>query len=282
MRLAGHTVEFGARTWIMGVINVTPDSFSGDGLSLDVEAAVAQAVRFAAEGADLLDVGGESTRPGADTIGGGVEIQRVVPVIEAIRREVDLPVSIDTRHAEVALAALAAGADLVNDVTGLTFDPMMAKVVADAGVPLVLQHIRGTPQTMQGFAHYQDVVADVATELRHQIDAAVAAGIDPERIIVDPGLGFGKTAQHNLALIRRLEELQALGRPILIGPSRKSFIGRILGVAVAERVEGTAAAVALSIAHGADIVRVHDVKAMVRVAKMADAIVRGWDEPTGD
>lgn len=275
MRLRGRDITYGGRTLVMGVINVTPDSFSGDGVGGDAVAALDQARRFVAEGADWLDVGGESTRPGAEPVGGQAEMDRVVPAIEAIVGSLDVPVGIDTRHADVAAAALAAGAHLVNDVTGLTHDPALAEVVARAGCPVVLQHIQGTPQTMQQAPRYEDVVEEVRRGLADRIEAAQSAGIAREQILIDPGIGFGKTVDHNLRLIRRLGELRMLGAPILVGVSRKSFIGRVLGLEVGDRLEGTAAAVAVSIAHGADVVRVHDVREMVRVARMCDALVRG-------
>jgi len=274
MILAGQPVRFGHRTYVMGVVNLTPDSFSGDGLGTDLRAAVAQALRFAAEGADWLDVGGESTRPGAAPVTREEETARVVPVIKALRDQVSLPLSIDTRHAAVAQAALAAGAHLVNDVTGLMGDPEMAGVVAAAGVPVVLQHIQGTPQTMQDDPVYEDVVEDVIAGLRQRLDLAAEAGIELSQCLVDPGIGFGKRLEHNLRLLRRLRELTVLGRPLLVGVSRKRFIGDILGVPVDQRVHGTAAAVAVAIANGADVVRVHDVKVMAEVVRMTDAIVR--------
>lgn len=275
MRLAGQEWRFGDHTVVLGVLNLTPDSFSGDGLAGQVEAAVRQAVAFVADGAEWLDVGGESTRPGAEVVGGQREIDRVCPVIDALRRELEVPLSIDTRWADVAAAALGAGADMVNDVTGLTGDPGLAAVVARAGVPVVLQHIQGTPQTMQQAPTYEDVVEEVAAGLAERLALAEAAGIAREQCLVDPGLGFGKTVTHNLRLLRRLGELRRLGRPILVGPSRKSFLGAVLDRPVTERLEGTAAAVAVAIAQGADVVRVHDVRAMALVARATDAIVRG-------
>lgn len=274
MILAGQTVEFGRRTYLMGVLNLTPDSFSGDGLGTDVAAAVAQAVRFADEGADWLDLGGESTRPGSRPVSGPEEIARVVPVIEAVRARIDLPLSIDTRHADVAAAALAAGAAMVNDVTGLTGDPDMATVVAEAGVPVVIQHIQGTPQTMQDDPVYVDVVEEVIAGLRQRLDLAAAAGITRSQCLLDPGIGFGKRLEHNLRLLRRLTELRVFGLPLLLGVSRKRFIGDVLDLPVEARLHGTAAAVAVCVAHGADVVRVHDVAVMAQVVKMADAMVR--------
>lgn len=275
MHVAGREIRFGERTWVMGVLNVTPDSFSGDGLAGSMEAAVERGRRIEAEGADWIDVGGESTRPGAAPVDPKTERDRVVPVIAALARVVSIPISIDTRRAEVAEAALAAGAAIVNDVSGLTHDPDMAGLVATTGVPVVLQHMLGTPATMQDDPRYEDVVEDVSAALAARLDHAERAGIRREQCLVDPGIGFGKTTAHNLRLLRRLGELRKLGAPILVGPSRKRFIGEVLGVGVDDRLEGTAATVALCVAGGADVVRVHDVRFMVRVARMADAIVRG-------
>ncbi|MBI5834618.1 MAG: dihydropteroate synthase [Armatimonadetes bacterium] len=276
MKLASQEIAFGQRTLVMGIVNVTPDSFSGDGTGGDVARAVAQGRAMVADGADWLDIGGESTRPGAVAISRQEEINRVCPVVAALAREVPAPLSVDTRWAEVASAALSAGAHLVNDVSGLTNDPALAGVVARAGVPVVLQHMRGTPDTMQSLAHYEDVVEQVRTALAGCLAAAVSAGIERGQCLVDPGIGFAKLTPHNLELLRRLGELRELGAPILIGVSRKRFIGEVLGVEANDRLEGTAAAVALAIAGGADVVRVHDVRAMARVARMSDAIVRGW------
>jgi dihydropteroate synthase len=283
LSIAGRAFDWGDRTYIMGVVNVTPDSFSGDGLGDDVEAALAQAERMIEEGADLIDVGGESTRPGSEPISAEEELGRVVPVIEALAQRVDIPISIDTYRAEVAEEALAAGAHLVNDVWGLRMEPQIAEVSARHQVPLVLMHNRSRPKDAAQTARlggcylgveYEDLMADVIRELRDSISLAVEAGVEREKIIVDPGIGFGKTVEQNLQLMANLAELKVLGRPILLGPSRKSFIGYTLDLPLDERVEGTAAAVAVGIANGADIVRVHDVKEMVRVARMTDAMVR--------
>ncbi len=278
--------EWGTRTYIMGIINVTPDSFSGDGLAAStgqVEAAVALAQAQVAAGADLLDVGGESTRPGSRSIPLDDELRRVIPVVAALREAVGAPISIDTYKAEVARQALAAGASLVNDVWGLRMDPAMAQVVAAAGAPVVLMHNRSRPKDAAQSARlggryvgvqYTDLLADIQVELSESLALARQAGIAPDRIIVDPGIGFGKTVEQNLELMDRLDEMQNLGYPILVGPSRKSFVGYTLNLPPEQRVEGTAAAVALAIDRGADIVRVHDVAAMVRVARIADAITR--------
>jgi len=271
----------------MGIINVTPDSFSGDGLGGDLEAAVQQAHRMAREGADVLDIGGQSTRPGSDPISEQEELDRVVPLIQRVRGSdsLPLPISIDTTRASVAEAALRAGADLINDISGLRDDPTIADVAAKHSAGLILMHIKGTPQTMQQNPHYENLLEEVTTYLRAGIDKATQAGVPLDLIWIDPGIGFGKTLQHNLELLCRLGELRVLGCPILVGTSRKGFIGRILaplhgGTAPppAERVAGTGATIALSIANGADIVRVHDVAPAVEVARVADAIVRGYLE----
>ena len=260
---------WGARTFVMGVINVTPDSFSGDGLGTDIEAAVAQGLRFEAEGVDILDVGGESTRPGAEEVDAAEQMRRVLPVVERLARQTMTPISIDTSKAEVASAALEAGAVMVNDVWGLRCDAEMAGVVARFGVPAVVMHNqRGHP--------FHDVIGDIRDGLEASIALATAAGVPRERLIIDPGFGFGWKEEHNLEMLRRLGELKALGLPLLVGTSRKSTIGAVLGLPVEERLLGTAASVALAIANGADIVRVHDVKEMLQVCRVADAVVRGW------
>jgi dihydropteroate synthase len=256
----------------MGVINVSPDSFSGDGLGRDVDAAVAQGRRFQEEGADILDVGGESTRPGFQSISVAEEIERVVPVIRRLVRETSLPISIDTSKVEVAERAIKeAGAHMINDIWGFRQDgERMALLAAETGLPAVVMHNqRGRP--------FHDVIGDLLAGFRESLHIARQAGVPEEQLIIDPGFGFGWTEEQSLETVRRLSELRVLGRPILIGTSRKSTIGKVLGLPVEERLEGTAATVAIAIANGADIVRVHDVKAMVRVARMADAIVRAQD-----
>lgn len=271
LQIGRRLFEWGSRTYIMGVLNVTPDSFSGDGI-MDVVKPVARGRLLAAEGADILDVGGESTRPGARPVPLAEELRRVIPVVEALAGELDIPISVDTMKAEVARQALRAGAAMINDVSALG-DPGTAAVVAAARVPVILLHgyQRPAPTTSQPM----DVVDQAKAFLSERIRAAVAAGILRERILVDPGFGFGKTIEQNLEVLRRLSEIRSFGRPVVIGPSRKGTIGRVLGgPPVDERLEGTAAAVAVSVMHGADIVRVHDVRAMARVAKMTDAIVR--------
>jgi len=253
----------------MGIINLSPDSFSGDGLGADVPAIVEQALRFQEEGADFLDVGAESTRPGSSPVSPEEEIRLLAPGLEALADVARVPVSVDTYKARVARFAVEAGASMINDVWGLKADPALAEVVAEAGAPIVLMHNQHTRR-------YNDLVPDVASSLRASARLAIKAGIAPENIILDPGIGFGKTPDHNLELLGRLSELKELGFPLLVGTSRKSTIGLVLDVPVDQRAEGTAATVALSIAGGADIVRVHDVKEMVRVCRMTDSVVRGW------
>jgi dihydropteroate synthase len=266
-RCGNMEFRWGERTYIMGIVNVDPDSFSGDGLR-DAESAVAQGKRFAAEGADIIDVGGESTRPGFEPVSAEEELKRVLPVIERLTSELSVPVSIDTYKSEVARQAVAAGAYMINDVWELKRDPKLAQVAAEEGMPLVIsQNQRGSP--------FQDFFPELMASLKKSIQIALDAGVDWNNIIVDPGVGFGKTVEQNVEIVRRLAELKALGRPVLLGTSRKSFIGHVLDLPVDQRLEGTAATVAIGIANGADIVRVHDVVQMVRVARMSDAIVRG-------
>jgi dihydropteroate synthase len=284
VRLRGLDLAWGRRTYVMAILNVTPDSFSGDGLAGDPGRAMARARLAIAEGADLLDIGGESTRPGSAAVSADEEASRVVPLVRALREESDIPISVDTYKATVAAAALDAGADLVNDVWALGADPDMAALVAERAVPVVLMHNRSAPGAVRqdpGFgAHYaglayDDLVAEVAADLAAAVDRAKSAGLADAQIILDPGLGFGKTPAQNLEILDRLPALRELGFPLLVGPSRKSFVGQALGgLPPEERLEGTAAAVAVAIARGADLVRVHDVRAMVRVVRVADAIVR--------
>jgi len=267
-------LELGRRTYIMGILNVTPDSFAGDGV-MELEAALTRGRVLAAEGADILDLGGESTRPGAEPVPPAEELRRVIPVIKRLVGELGAVVSVDTRKTEVARQALRAGAAMINDVSALRGDPTMAMVVAEAQIPVVLMHGWGMPWRVPQNPVSRDIFHEVRAFLAERIEAAVAAGIALDRILIDPGFGFGKTVQENLEILRRLGELRSLGRPIVIGTSRKGTIGKVLGgLPVNERLEGTAATVALAIAHGADIVRVHDVQSMVRVARMTDAIVR--------
>ncbi|MDI6857938.1 MAG: dihydropteroate synthase [Dehalococcoidia bacterium] len=272
LTIRGRRFEWGSRTYLMAILNVTPDSFSGDGIAYDVDAALAQARRFEEEGADVIDVGGESTRPGYEGVSADEEMRRVLPVVERASAAVALPISIDTTKAAVAEAALAAGAHLINDVSGLQADPAMAGLAARAGVPIVIMHNqRGKP--------FHDVIGDILDGLNAGIAVAEAAGVPREKIIIDPGFGFGWTVEQNLEMLRRLRELKALGLPLLAGTSRKSTIGAVLDLPVEERLLGTAATVALSIANGADMVRVHDVREMVQVCRMTDAVVRGWQAP---
>jgi len=272
------SLRIGARTFsgpgpfVMGVVNATPDSFSDGGRFLDAGAAVARALALAAEGADLVDVGGESTRPGAAPVSADEEIRRVVPVVERlVAGGFAVPISVDTTKPEVARAALRAGAALVNDVQGLS-DPRLAAVVAEAGVPVVLMHMRGTPADMRERAQYRDVAREVRDELAEALRRAAAAGIPAERTLLDPGIGFAKTAAQSLEMLARLGELGPLGRPLLVGPSRKSFIGATTGAAVEDRLPGTLAAVAAAVLAGAEFVRVHDVAAARQAARVAAAI----------
>ncbi|NJO47542.1 MAG: dihydropteroate synthase [Oscillatoriales cyanobacterium RM1_1_9] len=263
----------------MGILNVTPDSFSDGGRFNTVEAALNQIEQMAIAGADIIDIGGQSTRPGAEIISLTEELNRVIPIIEALRNQshpwAQLPISVDTTVAKVAAAAIAAGADLVNDISGATYDPQMLSTVGESGVPLILMHLRGTPKTMQTLTDYQDLMGEISQFLQGRIQACGASGIDPHQIIIDPGIGFAKTPGQNLEILRQLATLKELNCPILVGPSRKSFIGHILNQPdPQQRVWGTAAACVSAIAHGADILRVHDVKAMVEVCRVADAIYR--------
>jgi dihydropteroate synthase len=280
------TFRWGQRTYIMGILNATPDSFSGDGLVQEadiVAAALARARQMLAEGADILDVGGESTRPGSAPVSAAEEIERVIPVIRALRAETDAVISIDTSKAAVAAAAFEAGADILNDVWGLRADADIAAVAADAGVPVILMHNRSNPKQaaidpeLGGRyvgVEYDDLMADIQRELGICLEVAHRAGIPDDKIILDPGLGFGKTVEQNLEIIDRLDEIKAMGYPLLLGTSRKSFIGYTLDLPPDQRAEGTAATTAIGIDRGADIVRVHDVLINARVARMTDAIVR--------
>lgn len=268
--LGGKTYDFSSRTHIMGILNVTPDSFSDGGRFFDLERAVVRGREMARQGADLLDIGGESTRPGADAVPEDEEIRRVVPVIERLRNEVDVPLSVDTYKSGVARAALKAGACIVNDISGLTYDAKMTRVVREHEATVVLMHILGTPKTMQSNPTYTDVVKEVRDFLEKQSLVAIENGI--RQIIVDPGVGFGKNLEHNLEILRHVDSFAQLGFPVLVGPSRKSFIGKILDLPVDQRLEGTTAAVTVCILRGANIIRVHDVKEMKRVALIADAL----------
>ena len=279
LQLGKTEFHWGERTYIVGIINVSPESFSGDGIS-NIEQAVAQGCRFVEEGADILDVGGESTRPGSSPISPEEEIRRVLPVIEHLKDKVSVPISIDSYKYEVARRALIAGANIVNDQWGLKTEPKLAELAAENNAPIILmsnQRDRGGYDAVVGrdTADYEDVIKVVITSLRKSVALAKRAGVPQENIIIDPGIGFGKTWQQDIEIIRRLKELKELGYPIFVGTSRKSLIKMVLNLPVHQRIEGTAATVAISIANGADIVRVHDVKQMARVCKMTDAIVRG-------
>ncbi|HXG38260.1 MAG TPA: dihydropteroate synthase [Bacteroidota bacterium] len=259
-----------SRTHLMGILNVTPDSFSDGGKHLLPDQAVAHASRMVEEGADFVDVGGESTRPGSEPVSIEEELRRVIPVIERLAKELPIPISIDTYKSRVAEAAMNAGATIINDISGMTFDDEMLNVAARYRATVVIMHMQGTPKTMQQNPNYEHVTRDVGQFLEKQVQKARSAGI--RQIMVDPGIGFGKNLQHNLQLIRELGSFRSLGCPILVGPSRKSFIGAILDLPVDQRLEGTAAAVTACILNGAHVVRVHDVKEMKRVARVADAL----------
>jgi dihydropteroate synthase len=270
--LRGTEQPLGERTLVMGVLNVTPDSFSDGGRLAGADAAIARGMELFAQGADWVDVGGESTRPGAAPVMAEEETRRVAPVIEGLRSRGAGPLSVDTSKAEVARAALEAGADLVNDVSGFGYDPAMAPLVASRHVPAVLMHLRGGFGEMHRAPTYSDVMAEIVSELAEALARAEGAGVDRRLLIVDPGLGFSKDADHSLEALRRLPELGALDRPVLVGPSRKSFIGKLLDLPVERRLMGTAAAVASAVLLGAHVVRVHDVREMVEVVRVADAV----------
>ena len=283
LRCRERELSLGSRTLVMGIVNVTPDSFSGDGLAGDPEAAIAQGRRMVEDGADILDVGGESTRPGSEPASLEEELRRVLPVVEGLAADLEVPISIDTYKSAVARAALARGASIVNDISGLHADEEMARVAAEAGAAVVVMHIRGTPRDMQKDPRYADVIGEISDYLGDGIARAEAAGLGRDQIVVDPGIGFGKKLEHNLEILRRLREFRCLGCPVMVGTSRKTMIGAILDLPVEERLEGTAATVALAIQAGADIVRVHDVREMARVARVADAIVRvEYEKPASD
>lgn len=271
----GFRLELSKRTYVMGVLNVTPDSFSDGGLFLDADRAVQHGIEMAREGAGIIDIGGESTRPGAADVTEAEEIDRVVPVIERLAKAVHIPISVDTRKSKVAIEALKAGASIVNDVSGLAHDPAMAPAAAKYGASLIIMHTRGTPKTMQSHAVYKDLMRELIAELRASIKMAAAAGVDKAKIIIDPGVGFGKMTEHNLQILNRLEELKALGRPICIGTSRKSFIGKVLGIeSPLERLSGTLATCTIAVMKGARILRVHDVKDVAQAARMTDSVLK--------
>jgi dihydropteroate synthase len=282
LEIRGRRLTLGPRTWLMGVINVTPDSFSDGGAYFDAGKAVDRGLELAAEGADIIDVGGESTRPGSRPVAEAEEIGRVVPVIAALRARIPGLISVDTTKAAVAQAALDAGADIVNDTSAFRFDPAMPGVVARAEAGVVLMHMQGTPLTMQDAPHYDDLIGEVRAFLSDRLRVAAAAGIPAERVIVDPGIGFGKTLDHNLEILRRQEAFHTLGRPLLLGFSRKAFLGKILDRPPAERLEGTIAAAVLSVERGAHILRVHDAGPVARAVRTAEAILGSAGAGTDD
>jgi len=270
-----YILDLTRKTHIMGILNITPDSFSDGGRHFDRATAVEQGFRMVEDGADIIDIGGESTRPGSEPVSVDEELRRTIPVIEELAKKISVPLSIDTYKAEVAQKALDAGASIINDISGLRFDPEMPKVVAKFNVPVVIMHIKGKPKDMQQNPVYEALIPEIMDYFRISIRLAKKFGIREDLMVLDPGIGFGKTFDHNLELLNNLEQLTLLEKPLLIGPSRKAFIGKILGDAPAtERLEGTAAAVAVSIMKGANIIRVHDVKEMAKVARVVDAIKR--------
>ena len=278
LTIRGKSLDWGSRTYIMGVLNVTPDSFSDGGKFATVDAAIAQAIQMVISGVDIIDIGGESTKPGATPVDEATELARVIPVIERIRQHPDIqhiPISIDTTKATVARAAIQAGADIVNDISGGQFDEKMFETVALLGVPYILMHMRGTPATMTQMTDYDDVVSEILAFFERQIDRAIAAGIDRDRVMLDPGIGFAKQYHQSIEIIRQLDRFQILDLPVLVGVSRKSFIGKILNQPDPERrLWGTSAACCAAIARGADILRVHDVAEMVDVSRVADVMFR--------
>jgi dihydropteroate synthase len=268
-----YSLDFGKKTCIMGILNITPDSFSDGGIHFDKTRAVEQAIRMVEDGADIIDIGGESTRPGSDPVSIEEELRRTIPVIEALADKISVPLSIDTSKSKVAARALEAGAAIVNDISSMSFDPEMPELISRFKTPVILMHMKGTPKVMQLNPEYHNLIPQITDFFKERISFAGRSGIAEDRIIIDPGIGFGKTFEHNLEIINNLSHFSKLGRPVLIGPSRKAFLGKILGGAPPlERLEGTAATVAISIMNGANIVRVHEVKEMARVAKVADAI----------
>ncbi len=272
IRCRKKTFTLGKRTFLMGILNVTPDSFSDGGLYSDPKKAISHGLRMVEEGADFIDVGGESTRPGSKPVGLDEELRRVIPVIETLAKEVEVPISIDTNKSTVAERAIKAGAQIINDISGLHFDPDLGKVAAREDVPLILMHMRGTPETMQKDIHYDSLFSEILQYLRESIQRAESAGLDPQQIIVDPGIGFGKTFEDNLLIIKNLPEFRILGKPLLLGTSRKSFIGKIVNGEANERLEGTLSSIALCVHNGAHIIRCHDVLQAKKAIAVADAI----------
>ncbi len=274
LRCGNQTFDFAERTYVMGILNITPDSFSDGGRFLNHSEALDHAKQMVDEGADIIDVGGESTRPGAQPASLEEEHGRVIPFIEKLASQVEVPISIDTTKAEVAKNALEAGAAIINDISALRFDPQMASLASEQGVPVVLMHMRGTSETMQHHLVYDSLISEIYSFLKERIEYAESVGIDPQKIIIDPGIGFGKSVPDgNLSIIKNLSSFKDLGKPILVGTSRKAFIGNVLNLGVEEREEGTAATISLAISNGAHIVRVHDVGKMKRVVKMVDAVL---------
>ena len=272
IRCRKQTLTLGKRTYLMGALNVTPDSFSDGGLYFDKEKAIVQGLRMVKEGADIIDIGGESTRPGSKPLKLEEELRRVIPVIESLVKEVDIPISIDTYKSAVAQRAIEAGAEMINDISGLHFDHSLAQVAAKEDTPLILMHIRGTPETMQKDVHYDSLFSEILQYLKESIQRAESAGLDPQQIIIDPGVGFGKTLEDNLLIIKNLFEFRILGKPILLGTSRKSFIGKILNADVTDRLEGTLSSIAIGVLNGAHIIRCHDVLQAKKAIAVADAI----------
>jgi len=272
IRCRKRTFTLGKRTLLMGVLNVTPDSFSDGGLFFDKKTAIAHGLKMVEEGADFIDIGGESTRPGSKPLGLDEELRRVIPVIESLAKEVDAPISIDTYKSAVAKKAIEAGAQIINDISGLQLDPSLSQVAAKEDVPLVLMHIRGNPETMQKKIHYDSLFSEIIQYLRNSIQRAESAGVDPEQIIIDPGIGFGKTVEDNLLILKNLQEFKILGKPLLLGTSRKSFIGKILNADVTGRLEGTLSSIVVGALNGAHIIRCHDVLQAKRAIAITDAV----------
>jgi len=275
LKIGNKIFDFTKRTYLMGILNITPDSFSDGGRYLDTGKAISRAEVIEAEGADLIDLGAESTRPGSKPITPKEELKRLIPVLKIIRKKLKIPISVDTYKSEVAKAVLSEGADMINDITGLNFDKQMPKIIAKFDVPCIIMHIKGKPKSMQKNPHYKDTTAEIYDYLAQSMSQAQAGGINPKKIIIDPGIGFGKRLEDNYMILRRLSELKSLGRPIMVGPSRKSFIGLTLNLPVGERLEGTIAASVMAIMQGANFLRVHDVAQVKRAAIMTDAIKKG-------
>jgi dihydropteroate synthase len=275
LRWRDYILDLDLKTHVMGILNVTPDSFSDGGQYFELNRAIEHGILMAQDGADIIDVGGESARPYSQQISASEEIARVIPVLEALKKEISIPISIDTCKSEVAWEALKAGASMINDISALRFDPHMATIAADAGVPVILMHMKGTPDNMQKNPIYKDLIPDILDFLKDALDRSLQAGIKKNLLIVDPGIGFGKTFDDNLKIIKELSRFEALERPILLGTSNKAFIGHILGKEVHERVTGTMATIAYGAINGAHMVRVHNVKAAVETVRVIDAIKRG-------